>query len=200
MKRISSLVSALLGLILSSTGASAHVGVGEAYGFVHGFMHPIGGLDHILAMVAVGVLAAKIGGRALWFVPVSFVVMMAAGGALGIAQIGLPYVETVIAASVVILGFAIASNVPLPVIGAMALAGFLAVFHGHAHGAEMPVDVTGAEYAAGFMLATTLLHIAGIALGLSITRIVNQAAAARVCQVGGSAMTLAGLGLLSGWI
>jgi urease accessory protein len=140
-------------------------GHGDAAGFTHGFMHPLGGLDHVLAMVAVGLYAALLGGRALWLVPATFVTVMALGGAAGLAGYALPYAELGIALSVVVLGVAVALRVSLPTLAATALVGVFAVFHGHAHGAEMPQYLSGYEYAAGFLAATALLHGAGIAAG-----------------------------------
>lgn len=189
--------AATLAMMLT-TPAAAHVGAGEAHGFMHGLAHPIGGLDHVLAMVAVGLLAAGLGGRAIWMVPAAFLVMMAAGGALGMAQVSVPYVEIGIAASVVVLGLAVALRLPMPTVGAMALAGFFAIFHGFAHGAEMPVDASGFGYASGFLLATALLHGIGIALGLGIGRIGRVGA--NVSQVGGAALSLAGVALIGGWL
>ncbi|MFA5951141.1 MAG: HupE/UreJ family protein [Hyphomicrobium sp.] len=179
-----------------STPAAAHVGVGDAHGFARGFAHPIGGLDHVLAMIAVGIFAANLGGRALWLVPATFVLMMAVGGAIGIAGIDLPYVEIGIAISVIVLGTAVALRTPLPTVAAMSLVGFFAVFHGHAHGAEMPADASGMGYAEGFMLATALLHMLGVGIGLLIGRI--GSGAARVSQIGGTAMSVTGLALLAG--
>lgn len=181
-----------------STPAAAHVGAGEVHGFAHGFSHPIGGLDHVLAMVAVGLLAANLGGRAMWLVPAAFVLMMAGGGMLAMWQAELPYVELAIAASVVVLGLAVASRMAMPTIIAMSVVGFFAIFHGYAHGAEMPADASGAGYAAGFMAATALLHAIGIGLGRAIARI--GAAGANVSQVGGAALSLAGVALIGGWI
>jgi urease accessory protein len=185
-------------LLVASCGvALAHTGHGDAGDFAHGFTHPLGGLDHVLAMVAVGLFAAHLGGRALWLVPATFVAAMALGGALGMAGAGLPFVETVIALSVVVLGLAVARRIAVPTLAAMALVGFFAIFHGHAHGAEMPVDASGVAYAAGFMLATALLHGAGIALGLTIARL-GEFAARRAVQVAGGAMALAGVAILVG--
>jgi len=185
-------------LLIASSGTTlAHTGHGDAGGFAHGVMHPVGGLDHVLAMVAVGVFAAHLDGRALWLVPATFVAVMALGGALGMAGVGLPFVETVIALSVVVLGLAVALRVSVPTLAAMALAGFFAVFHGHAHGAEMPADVSGAAYATGFMLATALLHGAGIALGLTVARL-GELAGRRAVQVAGGAMAIAGIAILAG--
>src|SRR5689334_1037308 len=137
-------IAALLVLIPSI--AYAHVGVGDTSGFVHGFSHPLGGIDHILAMVAVGAFAAHLGGRALWLVPLTFVSVMALAGLAGMAGVGLPYVEIGIAMSVVVLGLVIALRLSLPTVAAMALVGFFAIFHGHAHGAEMPDSASGLAY------------------------------------------------------
>ena len=191
--------SSLLGLaaaavaILAPEVASAHVGAGHTSGLAHGFSHPVGGLDHVLAMVAVGLFAASLGGRALWAVPLTFVAVMAVGGVLGIEQIQIPYVETGIALSVVVLGAIVALRVQWPVAAAMAVAGIFAIFHGYAHGQEMPMDASGAAYATGFMMATALLHAAGIGL-----QRISGGAWHRTAQLGGSAMALAGVALLTG--
>src|SRR5205085_943036 len=186
-------------LVMLPGAALAHTGHSEAGGFMHGFMHPVGGLDHVLAMVAVGLYAAMIGGRGLWLVPLAFVGMMALGGAAGVAGYPLPYVEIGIALSVVLLGFAVTLHIKLPTLAAMALAGFFAVFHGYAHGAEMPLDVSGTTYAAGFMLATALLHCAGIAVGLLLSRF-SARGSWRVAQAAGGVMALAGVAILIGAI
>ncbi|WP_108003879.1 HupE/UreJ family protein [Mycoplana dimorpha] len=177
--------------------AMAHTGHGETAGLAHGFAHPLGGLDHVLAMIMVGVLAARLGGRALWLVPASFVAVMAISGAVGLALSDLPIVELGIALSVVALGAVIAFNLKATVAAAMALVGFFAVFHGAAHGAEMPETVDGFAYGAGFIAATALLHAAGIAGGLLLGRNDGATGAALVRGLGGSA-SLAGLGLLTG--
>ncbi|HSI41126.1 MAG TPA: HupE/UreJ family protein [Xanthobacteraceae bacterium] len=185
-------------LLLSPAAAYAHTGLGDTHGFAHGFAHPISGLDHVLAMVTVGIFAAHLSGRALWAVPAAFVALMAVGGGLGMAGVDVPFVELGIALSVVVLGLAVASgpkNWPLGV--AMALVGFFAIFHGHAHGAEMPENVSGALYAAGFMLATTALHLAGIGLGFAVGRFGDRLAP-RLTQVAGGVMAVAGVGLLTG--
>jgi urease accessory protein len=183
-------------LIATSGAALAHSGHGDAGGVLHGFTHPLGGLDHVLAMVAVGLFAAHLGGRALWLVPATFVAVMALGGALGMAGIALPFVETGIALSVVVLGLAVALRISVPTLAAMALVAFFAIFHGYAHGAEMPIDASGASYAAGFLAATALLHGAGIALGLTVARLGQFAS--RAMQVTGGAMALAGVVILVG--
>ena len=182
-------------LVLLPGAALAHPGH-DAGGFAHGLVHPLGGLDHVLTMVAVGLYAALLGGRALWLVPATFVGVMAIGGALGAAGYPLPYVETGIALSVIVLGLAVALRVSLPTLGAMALAGLFAIFHGHTHGAEMPLGVSGVTYAAGFMLATALLHGAGIAIGLVAGRLAEHVGW-RVAQAAGGAMALAGIALLA---
>jgi urease accessory protein len=175
--------------------ALAHTGIGDTSGFVHGFSHPIGGLDHVLAMVAVGVFAYQLGGRALWLVPATFVLVMALGGALGIAGVAIPYIEVGIALSVVILGAIIALGIKAPVAIAMAIVGVFAIFHGHAHGAEMPADASGAAYAAGFMIGTALLHAVGLALGFLIGRI-GEVRGPNFVRAAGAATSLAGLALL----
>jgi urease accessory protein len=184
-------------LALLPSAASAHVGIGDAHGFGHGFAHPLGGLDHILAMVAVGVFAAQLGGRALWLVPLSFLAMMAVGGALGTAGLNLPFAEIGIGLSVVVLGLVVAFGLPLPVVAASALVGFFAIFHGHAHGAEMPETAFGLAYGAGFVLATALLHGAGIGGGLLLGR-AGAAPGRRIAQLAGGATTVAGVALLGG--
>src|SRR6516162_925284 len=183
--------------ILTPAVAFAHTGAGDTSGFVHGFGHPISGLDHILAMVMVGVFAWQLGGRALWLVPATFVLIMAVGGALGIAGIGVPFVEIGIALSVVVLGAIVAFNVKAPVAAAMGLVGLFAIFHGHAHGAEIPEDTVGFAYATGFLIATALLHLAGITAGFLIGR-AGERYGSLVMRVAGGFATVAGLGLLIG--
>ena len=189
---------ALAGALLPSM-ASAHTGVGDTVGFAHGFLHPLNGLDHVLAMVMVGVFAWQLGGRALWLVPATFVALMAVGGALGVAGIGLPFVEAGIALSVIVLGAVVALRVQAPVAVAMAVVGLFAIFHGHAHGAEMPETAAGLGYGLGFMLATALLHAAGIGLGFAI----GWADARKgpiVARTAGAAAALAGVAILAGLV
>lgn len=180
---------------LLPTAAFAHPGGGDAHGFVHGFAHPFGGLDHVLAMITVGLFAYQLGGRALWLVPASFVLAMTAGGALGLAGIPVPFVEAGIAASVLVLGAIVALGVRAPVAVAMALVAAFAVFHGHAHGTEMPLDTTVAPYAAGFVLATALLHAAGVTLGLMIGRF-SEAYGRLGFRLSGGLVALAGGAIL----
>lgn len=186
-------------VLLAPGAALAHVGVGDAHGFAHGFGHPVGGADHALAMVAVGLFAAVLGGRALWAVPAAFVLTMAVGGLVGISGFELPFVEIGIALSVVVLGLAVAFRVHLPTLAAMALVGVFAIFHGFAHGAEMPADASGLGYALGFMLATALLHGVGVALGLGLGR-TPERGGGLVLRAGGGAMALAGVAILAGVI
>jgi urease accessory protein len=194
-------VRALLALALVAlpTAAFAHAGHGDTAGLLSGFMHPVGGLDHVLAMVAVGVLAFVLGGRALFLVPLSFVAMMLAGFVLGASGINLPFVELGIALSSIVIGAAAAWGKPMPVAAAMSLVGAFAVFHGHAHGAEMPANAAGFEYALGFMLATAALHLAGIGAAMGVTRLVGKYGKP-VAQVAGGVFALGGLGVLAGWL
>lgn len=192
-----SLQAALAGAVLFPSVALAHTGVGHTSGFFHGFEHPIGGLDHILAMVLVGVLAFQLGGRALYAVPASFVLLMAAGGALGIAGIDVPFVETGIALSIVVFGAAVAFGLKAPVAAVASLVGLFAIFHGHAHGAEMPADASGLGYGLGFMLATAILHAVGILAGFVLAKIGSQQGGLLVRLAGGAA-ALAGVGILAG--
>ena len=186
------LTTLLPGAALAHTGTGAH-----EHGFAYGFLHPLGGLDHLLAMIAVGLLAAHLGGRALWLVPLSFVALMAFGGAIGFAEIRVPYVELLIAASVFVLGVLVAFRTSMPLITAMLIAGFFAIFHGHAHGAELPVGSSPFPYAAGFLLATALLHAAGIAIGLGFAKLSTSGLGQRIVQGSGAAMALAGVVLLT---
>jgi urease accessory protein len=184
---------------LAPTLAFAHIGVGRTHGFVHGFAHPISGIDHILAMVAVGIFAANLGGRALWAVPLTFMGFMVVGGTLGILGFPLPFVEVGIALSIVVLGIAVAVKWNWPLTAAMAMVGLFAVLHGHAHGTEMPLDAAGAAYAAGFVAATGLLHLVGIGIGLAIGK-TGQLTSHRITQAGGVAVALAGIGVLTGLV
>jgi urease accessory protein len=193
MLRLSYLVLATL---LMLTPALAHTGIGGTTGLAHGFLHPVGGIDHVLAMVAVGLLAALRGGAALWLVPSAFVTMMAVGGFLGMAGVGIPFAEIGIGLSVVVFGTAVALPCIMPVAAALGLVGFFAVFHGYAHGAEMPDTASGFEYGFGFVLATALLHLAGIALGLGIGKM-GELEGRRVARVAGGSMALAGVTILA---
>jgi urease accessory protein len=174
---------------LAATPAFAHTGAGDAHGFIHGLAHPIGGMDHVLAMVAVGLFASLLGGRALWAVPLAFVGMMLVGGAFGMAGVELPAVELGITASIIAIGAVTAFGGSLPLAAAMALVGFFAIFHGHAHGAEMPLGAGAFAYSAGFAFGTALLHALGLGIGLAVR-------SARVVRMAGAATAVVGAVLL----
>jgi len=151
--------------LLLATPAWAHVQQGQAAGFLAGLRHPVSGLDHILAMVAVGLWGAQLGAPAIWLLPVTFPVVMAFGGFLGLLGVALPGVEIGIAASGILLGGMVAREARPPLWLAAALVGFFAVFHGHAHGTELPAGQSGLLYSMGFVTATGALHGLGIAIG-----------------------------------
>lgn len=169
--------------------ALAHIGVGQTTGFMHGFGHPVAGADHVLAMVAVGIWAAQIGGRALWVIPCSFIGVMVFGGVLGYIGVSVPFVEEGILVSILVLGVLIAGTFKFPLIYSSFLVGIFAIFHGHAHGSEMPASISAASYAVGFALATAILHIGGIGLGTFIQKTTLQA----VSRVVGGAIALCGI-------
>ena len=196
-RKVSTLTGALVALLAAPTLGFAHAGVGETTGFMHGFGHPISGLDHILAMVMVGVFALQLGGRALWLIPSTFVLVMAVGGALGVMGVGVPFVEVGIALSVIVLGAIVALGIKAPVAISMGIVGLFAIFHGHAHGAEMPEDAGGVAYAAGFMIATVLLHVVGIAIGFVIGK-ASERRGRIVTRSAGGIVAIAGFGLLTG--
>ena len=159
-------------MLLAPGLAQAHPGF-HAAGFLHGAAHPVTGLDHICAMIAVGLWAAQRGGRAVWLVPVSFVSMMLVGGVLGAMGMPLPQVETGIALSVLVLGLLVCAAVRLPVWASALIVGMFAIFHGYAHTTETPMNVSVLTYGIGFLLATAALHVVGIGLGLTLTRLRN---------------------------
>jgi urease accessory protein len=187
--------SLLFVLCLAPSIALAHTGVGSTRGFNAGFLHPLSGLDHQLAMVLVGMFAYRLGGRALWLVPLTFVSLMALGGFLGVMGVTIPFVEVSIALSVIVLGAIVASNVKAPVAVAMGVVGLFAIFHGHAHGSEMPLDVSGLEYGSGFIMATALLHVVGIGAGFLVGMSSKTLGNAVYRVIGGSA-AIAGMVLL----
>jgi urease accessory protein len=151
----------------SATVALAHVGGGAAGGFFAGFRHPISGPDHVLAMVAVGLWGAQLGNPAIWLLPVAFPMVMAVGGVLGLVGMPLPGIEYGIAVSAILLGAAVTFEARPPLGVAAALVGFFAIFHGHAHGTELPAGEDALLYSLGFVIATGCLHAAGIALGVA---------------------------------
>jgi urease accessory protein len=153
-------------LLLLPSNAGAHTETGAVGGLVSGFLHPLIGLDHVVAMVAVGLWGAFLGAPAIWILPVIFPVIMAFGGGLGVLGVPMRGVETGIALSGVILGLMVAFAAQPPLRIAGAIVGLFAIFHGHAHGTELPEAANAVTYAAGFVIATGLLHLSGIALGL----------------------------------
>lgn len=186
--------ASLAGLLLTAAAgpAHAHVGTGTASSLSAGFLHPLFAIDHMAVMIAVGLWAALRGGKALWAWPVAFVGIMVIGGTLGMAAVPLPFVEPVILVSVVTLGLLVALAVDLPVAAGVAVIGLFALFHGHAHGTEVPENAGGLEYMAGFALATAALHatglLGGLALGVKFDRVIRFAGAA--CAAIGSGLVL----------
>jgi urease accessory protein len=158
-------IAVLLPMLLWTQVALAHPQSGEAKGFLTGFRHPISGLDHVLAMVAVGLWGAQLGSPAIWLLPVAFPMVMAFGGMLGLMGVPLPGVEYGIAASAILLGAAVMFEIRPPLVLAAILVGFFAIFHGHAHGTELPPGESGLLYSIGFVIATGCLHGVGISIG-----------------------------------
>jgi urease accessory protein len=191
MKRLVPIVAVLL---LAASPAIAHVGHGSTASFTAGLGHPFGGLDHVAVMVTVGLWAAMKGGRAFWIWPSVFVGVMLIGGALGMANVPVPFVEPGILASVATLGVLVALAVDLPVaVGAAIIAAF-ALFHGHAHGSEVAETMNGVEYMVGFALATAALHLAGI----SFAQIMAHFTLRPVVRMAGGLCVLLGVGLFAG--
>jgi len=186
---------ACLTWLLATAGApaSAHTG-SMSGGFVGGFAHPLFGPDHVVAMVAVGLWGAFLGAPAIWLLPIVFPLVMALGGVIGILGVPLPGVETGIAVSAIVLGLmvALAAKPPLPI--AALIVGAFAIFHGHAHGAELPPGVDAVAYSIGFVVATGLLHLGGIAFGL----LARWPAGRIAVRVAGAAIALAGVIFLRG--
>ncbi len=183
-------------LVAYASAASAHEGGGITGGFISGFLHPILGWDHVVAMVAVGLWGAFLGSPAIWILPVVFPLVMALGGALGVLGVPVPAVETGIAASAVVLGAMVAFAVRPPIWVAAVIVGAFAIFHGHAHGTELPSAANPLAYSVGFVISTGLLHLSGIAFGL----LVRWPAGKIAVQAGGGLIALAGVGFLTGII
>ena len=155
---------------------------------MHGWSPPCGALDHVCARIAVGLWAVQMGGRAVWRVPLAFVSVMLLGGLLGMAAIPVPFIEAGIVMSLLVLGVLIAAAVRLPLHVSIVMVGVFALFHGYAHGAEMPQHVAGMGYAAGFVLATVLFHASGIGLALLLKRLGR----ARLLRAAGGAVAVCG--------
>lgn len=185
---IKSLPAVLVVFLLAPSPASAHVIGGN--GFASGITHPLLGLDHLLAMIAVGIIAVQSGGRAVWSVPLAFVSAMILGGILGMAGVQLPFVETGIAFSLLVFGSLIAVSKKLPTSLAIVCVSLFALFHGHAHGTEMTAASNPVLFTTGFILSTAALHSAGILAGLSAKR---ASFSLYVLKASGVAMSVAGV-------
>lgn len=176
------------GALLPSV-AYAHIGGCDAGGVLHGLTHPFSGLDHVCAMLAVGLWAAQTGGRSMWVVPFSFVSVMAIGGVLAMSGVSLPFVEQGVVLSVLLLGIFISAAIRLPLWLGAGLVGLFALWHGQAHGAEMPVLASGMRYGAGFLLATLSLHMTGVWFALALQTTLRD----RVVRLAGAGIALSGL-------
>lgn len=182
----------LLAWLLLPAAALAHTRGGEATGLLAGLAHPVSGLDHVLAMIAVGLWGAQLGPPAMWLLPVTFPMVMALGGTLGLIGVHIPGIEVGIALSAIGLGAAVLFEARPKLQIAALLVGFFAIFHGHAHGTELPAGANGLLYSIGFVVATGLLHATGIAIGL-----VHRWPAGRIAlRWAGAAVALAGLAFL----
>jgi urease accessory protein len=172
--------------------ALAHARGGEALGFTTGLAHPVSGLDHVLAMIAVGLWGAQLGAPAVWLLPVTFPMVMAFGGMLGLMGVRLPGIEIGIALSAIALGFAVFREAQPRLWVAAIIVGFFAIFHGHAHGSELPAGADGLLYSIGFVIATGALHAAGIGMG-----VVHRWPAGRISlRAAGAVVALAGVAFL----
>lgn len=179
-------------VLLAAGPALAHTG-GTVGGLTSGFLHPIGGLDHVVAMIAVGLWGGILGGVAIWLLPIVFPLVMALGGAAGVAGVPIPGIEIGIALSGVVLGLLVVFSARPPLWIAAAIVAVFAIFHGHAHGAELPEAANPITYAVGFVVATGLLHLAGIAIGMigrwPAGRVAVQIAGATIAFAGGAFLT-----------
>jgi urease accessory protein len=176
-----------------SASAFAHTTTGAAQGFVTGFLHPLSGLDHVLAMIAVGIWGAQLKRPAIWVLPVAFPLVMSIGGVLGVRGVPLPGIEIGVAASALVLGIMIAFEVRPPLWVAGGIVSAFAIFHGHAHGNELPKAASPLTYALGFVIATGLLHVCGILIGL----VELWPAGAKFLRAAGSLIAATGVILLA---
>ena len=186
-------VAAMAVLLLGPGPAWAHVESGQAGGLLSGLLHPVSGLDHVLAMVAVGLWGAQLGSPTMWLLPVAFPMMMAFGGMLGLMGVPVPGIEVGIAVSGVVLGALILGEIRMPLAGALFVVAFFAVFHGHAHGTELSPGQNAMLYSLGFVIATGTLHAVGIGIGL-----MHRWRVGRVALRGAGSLVLAG-GLFFLW-
>jgi urease accessory protein len=181
-------------LLVVGDAVFAHEGGGIAGGFSSGFMHPILGWDHVVAMVAVGLWGAFLGRPAIWVLPIVFPMVMAFGGAIGLSGLHIPAVETGIAFSAIVLGAVVALAIRPPIPIAAVIVGTFAIFHGYAHGVELPKAADPLAYSLGFVIATGMLHLAGIAIGL----VVRWPAGKIAVRAVGAAIAMAGVAFLTG--
>jgi urease accessory protein len=186
---------ALAAALLTASPALAHTGEGMTGGFLSGLMHPIFGWDHVVAMVAVGLWGAVLGSPAIWILPITFPLIMALGAALGIAGITVPFIEVGIALSGVVLGLLVLFLVRAPVAVAGVIVAFFAIFHGYAHGTELPAAANPYAYAVGFVIATGILHAVGIAFGA----LNSQPWGKMAIRAGGAVIALVGGAFLTGF-
>lgn len=193
MKSLLAMATSVLAMLVSQP-VFAHTFGAEGASFYRGFTHPLSGLDHLLAMLAVGVWAVQSGGHARWLIPVAFLALLALGGGMGMPGWPLPLVELGIAGSVVVFGLLIAGAAKMPLWLSMSVAGLFALFHGHAHGAEMPQAAMPWLYASGFFLATAMLHGLGMLAGLAH----QYQWPARMVRLGGVGLAAAGIWLFAG--
>ncbi len=177
-----------------ASAAHAHIGTHEINGFIHGFQHPLDGLDHILAMVAVGLWASQLGRKAIWALPLTFMGVMLVGGTIGMnTSLNLPGIEPAILASDLVLGGLILATIRLSIPISTSLVGIMAIFHGYAHGTEMPTQVSSLEYATGFIFATALLH----AIGLGTALLIQKYRQSQLVQFAGASIMLGSLILIA---
>ena len=176
-------------LLFYAQAVQAHVNKSEGVSFLSGLKHPISGLDHVVAMIAVGLWGAQLGAPAIWLLPVAFPMVMALGGMLGLLGVPLPGMEIGIAASAIMLGAAVMTESRPPLAAAAVLVGFFAIFHGYAHGSELPAGESGLLYSIGFVMATGCLHGVGITIGIVHRWKWGQS----VLRVAGAAIALAGI-------
>lgn len=184
-------------VVLFPTVASAHVGAGDTHGFVHGLMHPLSGVDHVLAMLAVGMIAAHLGRRTLVSLPLTFISVMAVAAMMATAAIGPATIEIGIAVSVIVLGLIVAFRAEPSNVAAIALVGFFALFHGYAHAVDLPETASAIAYGAGFVCAIALLLATGIAVALALDE-AKAGYRSRIMQLTGGAMALTGVVFLLG--
>jgi urease accessory protein len=187
--RVAARRTAMMVLALAPAAALAHQETGQAAGFLSGLAHPVSGLDHVLAMIAVGLWGAVLGPPAIWVLPVAFPMVMALGGLMGLLGIPVPGVEIGIAVSAIVLGAMVLAEVRPSLWIAAAIVAFFAIFHGHAHGRELPEGASALLYSLGFVVATGLLHAAGIVIGVAH----RWPAGRHLVRAAGGGVALAGL-------